>query len=181
MLHELGLAYVVQDDVLLITTTEAEEQKLVTRVYPVADLVERYRDEKGTVWTDSKPLTDKIQSTVQPKTWAEKGGPGSMCAYREDATERLPDFPDAASPGGGRRPAGETAQGEIGRRPQAAAEPRAIAAKTPAAARRRWCARVGFSPAGAAACSAATRCPSRLSSSTARAMCWAGGWPCVPA
>ncbi len=39
MLHELGLTYLIQDEVLLITTTEAAEQKLSTRVYSVADLV----------------------------------------------------------------------------------------------------------------------------------------------
>ena len=39
MLHELGLTYVIQDEVLLITTTEAAESKLSTRVYAVADLV----------------------------------------------------------------------------------------------------------------------------------------------
>ena len=39
MLHELGLTYLIQDEVLLITTTEAAETKLSTRVYSVADLV----------------------------------------------------------------------------------------------------------------------------------------------
>jgi hypothetical protein len=39
MLHELGLTYVIQDEVLLITTSEAAESKLSTRVYSVADLV----------------------------------------------------------------------------------------------------------------------------------------------
>ena len=39
MLHELGLTYVIKDEVLLITTTEAAESKLSTRVYSVADLV----------------------------------------------------------------------------------------------------------------------------------------------
>jgi hypothetical protein len=39
MLHELGLTYVIQNEVLYITTTEAAEAKLSTRVYSVADLV----------------------------------------------------------------------------------------------------------------------------------------------
>ena len=39
MLSELGLTYIIQDEVLLITTKEAAEQKLTTKVYPVADLV----------------------------------------------------------------------------------------------------------------------------------------------
>ena len=39
MLAELSLKYVIKDEVLLITTTEAAENKLTTRVYSVADLV----------------------------------------------------------------------------------------------------------------------------------------------
>ena len=79
MLQELKLTCLVQDEVLLITTTEAAENRMSTTIYPVADLVERYRDEKGAVWTESEPLIDKIQSTVQPKTWSGEGGPGSIC------------------------------------------------------------------------------------------------------
>jgi hypothetical protein len=39
MLRELELTYVVQDEVLLITTPEEAETRLSTKVYPVADLV----------------------------------------------------------------------------------------------------------------------------------------------
>ncbi|MCA9099886.1 MAG: VWA domain-containing protein, partial [Planctomycetales bacterium] len=39
MLRDSDLTYVVQDDVLMITTAEAAEGILVNRVYPVADLV----------------------------------------------------------------------------------------------------------------------------------------------
>ena len=39
MLRDLGLTYVVQDEVLQITTPDVAEQRLVTKVYPVADLV----------------------------------------------------------------------------------------------------------------------------------------------
>jgi len=39
MLKDLGLTYVVKDEVLLITTPEEAESKLVTKVYPVGDLV----------------------------------------------------------------------------------------------------------------------------------------------
>ena len=39
MLHDLGLTYVVEDDVLLITTPEAAETSLLTKVYPLADIV----------------------------------------------------------------------------------------------------------------------------------------------
>jgi Mg-chelatase subunit ChlD/uncharacterized membrane protein YgcG len=39
MLRELELTYMIQDEVLLITTPEEAETQLVTKVYPVADLV----------------------------------------------------------------------------------------------------------------------------------------------
>jgi hypothetical protein len=39
MLHDLGMTYVIQDEVLLITTPEIADAKLTTKVYPVADLV----------------------------------------------------------------------------------------------------------------------------------------------
>ena len=38
MLREMNLTYVIQDEVLLITTPEEADSRLVTKVYPVADL-----------------------------------------------------------------------------------------------------------------------------------------------
>ena len=75
MLHDLGLACVVEDEVLLVTTTEAAETKLNTVLYPVADLVTR-RDEPGNPETDFDSLFNVIHSTVEPTTWDEVGGPG---------------------------------------------------------------------------------------------------------
>ena len=39
MLKELDLTYVIRDEVLKITTPEEAENELLTKVYPVADLV----------------------------------------------------------------------------------------------------------------------------------------------
>jgi hypothetical protein len=39
MLRDLGLTYMIQDEVLLITSPDRAEQKMSIRVYPVADLV----------------------------------------------------------------------------------------------------------------------------------------------
>ena len=39
MLKNLQLTYIIQDEVLMITTPEAADQELVVKVYPVADLV----------------------------------------------------------------------------------------------------------------------------------------------
>ena len=75
MLHEFGLAYVIEDEVLLITTTEAAEQREITVIYPVADLVVTGRDENGRDITDFESLMDLIYSTVDPTTWPDVGGP----------------------------------------------------------------------------------------------------------
>ena len=80
MLHDLGLACVVEDEVLLVTTTEAAETKLNTVLYPVADLVTR-RDEPGNPETDFDSLFNVIHSTVEPTTWDEVGGPGSIAKF----------------------------------------------------------------------------------------------------
>jgi tetratricopeptide (TPR) repeat protein len=39
LLKQLGLTYVIKDEILVITTKEAAEKELVVKVYPVADLV----------------------------------------------------------------------------------------------------------------------------------------------
>ena len=81
-LRDLGLSYVIQDEVLLITTAEAADCKLAARIYPVADLVATGRDEKGDLAADFDSLEDLIRSTVQSSSWDEVGGPGSMAHLR---------------------------------------------------------------------------------------------------
>ena len=77
MLHDLGLTYVVADDVLLITTPDEANNRLVTRVYEVGDLVS-CRDKKGRLWPDFRSLIEMVTSVIQPTTWDEVGGPGSI-------------------------------------------------------------------------------------------------------
>ncbi len=77
MLRDLDLAYVIQDEVLLITTPENAGTHLATKVYPVADLVV-CRNGKGQLWDDYDTLSDAIRGTIQPTTWDENGGPGSI-------------------------------------------------------------------------------------------------------
>ena len=78
MLRELGLTYVIQDEVLMITTPEEAESRLTTVFYPVADLV-TFRDKSGERWSDFDSLIEMITSTVKPTTWDAVGGPGSIC------------------------------------------------------------------------------------------------------
>ncbi len=77
MLRELKLTYVIQDEVLLITTPKEAASHLTTKVYPVADLVV-CRNSKGESWDDYDTLSDAITATIQPATWDQNGGSGSI-------------------------------------------------------------------------------------------------------
>ena len=78
MLKDLQLTWIIDDEVLLITTPEEAEARLTTKVLNVADLVV-CRDSKGNLWDDYDSLIDAIKSTVLPTTWDDVGGPGSIC------------------------------------------------------------------------------------------------------
>ena len=82
ILRELDLTYVIQDDVLLITTPEEAETRLSTVVYPVGDLINFHDPKTGEIWGgDYDSLIDLITSTVQPTTWDDVGGPGSISPF----------------------------------------------------------------------------------------------------
>jgi len=83
LLRELDLTYVIQDEVLLITTPEEAECHLTTKVYPVADLV-RFRDESGEEWADFDSLIEILTSTVEPTTWDCVGGSGSIAPFENN-------------------------------------------------------------------------------------------------
>jgi hypothetical protein len=77
ILRDLDLTYVIEDEVLLITTRELAERQLTTKVYPVADLVE-CRNSKGQPRDDYDTLIEVITSIIQPTTWDAVGGAGSI-------------------------------------------------------------------------------------------------------
>jgi hypothetical protein len=65
---------------LLITTKEEADLTMVTRVYPVADLVQ-YRDKEGP-FQNYLPLMEVIQKTVHPNSWREEGtGEGTVAPF----------------------------------------------------------------------------------------------------
>jgi hypothetical protein len=93
LLRAEGLTYMVQDEVLLITTPDEAANKLITAVYPVADLVlppdapaDYATDRSGASWADFDSLIDLITSSVQPTTWDEVGGPGSVAPFENNMT-----------------------------------------------------------------------------------------------
>ncbi|MGD0897158.1 MAG: DUF4974 domain-containing protein [Thermoguttaceae bacterium] len=81
LLDEMGLKYVIRNGVLLITSpTRAEsEEFLTTKVYPVADLIYPVEGgEKTQANADYDSLIQTLTSTVQPKSWDQNGGQGSI-------------------------------------------------------------------------------------------------------
>ncbi len=76
LLSQAGLAYVVDGELLIITTSESAATTRELVVYPVADLL---AEESGGD-TDEPPyfdrLIDMLCSTVAPQTWDSDGGVG---------------------------------------------------------------------------------------------------------
>lgn len=89
ILKEQKLNWVIRDEVLLVTTQDDADQWLETRLYPVLDLValegissrEAVQGE-----ADYDTLIDTIATTVEPDSWDEVGGAGTVA-----------DFPNAGA------------------------------------------------------------------------------------
>ena len=70
MLHDLDLTYVIKDEVIQITSTEAAENNLVLKMHILPKIVA----EKSDV------VLHALQSTVQSDTWDVAGGPSTAVA-----------------------------------------------------------------------------------------------------
>jgi hypothetical protein len=91
LLGDLNLTTMVTDEVLKITTVEDAQspENMVTRIYPVADLLDYYRlpaAEVGGVCAEFGPLEDILTSTLEPDSWQDVGGPGSMNGHDNSRT-----------------------------------------------------------------------------------------------
>ena len=110
ILSNVGLTYVIYDDVLVITTPEDAGSQLITRVYDCRELIklpspikklrkERPRGHFGPAAPsdaqEEKPseparqedytiddLIDVVTTTVVPDSWDEVGGPGSLTDFK---------------------------------------------------------------------------------------------------
>jgi len=74
VLRNLDLTYLVEDEVLLITTPAAAARRLTTKVYRVADLVAA--DDPQQQAQNRDVLIHVIAATVAPESWA--GGPAAF-------------------------------------------------------------------------------------------------------
>jgi hypothetical protein len=87
MLAEHDLAYVVRDEVLLITTKAKAASMFETRLYNVRDLVVPDNDPSG--GTDLDALSDAIRQTINPPSWDKAGGAGSIAPYSNNGLYAL--------------------------------------------------------------------------------------------
>jgi hypothetical protein len=82
-LRDVHLTFTIRASVILITSPEEAESQLVTRIYPVRDLVAYCYTEAGKQGfaEDYNSLIELITTTIAPHTWDEVGGPGSIGAF----------------------------------------------------------------------------------------------------
>ena len=83
LLKDLGMTYIVYNEVLLITTKTEHDTILTTQVYDVRDLLEADRQDRisrgdAGIEFDYDSLVDSITATIGPTTWDAVGGPGSI-------------------------------------------------------------------------------------------------------
>ena len=78
ILEEFDLTYVVQDEVLKITSKEKADEVLITQVYRLNGVV----GQRGRI-RQTAQLIDLITSAIQPDSWGDEGGPGSIKSFRE--------------------------------------------------------------------------------------------------
>ncbi len=100
LLGPMQLEIVPEDDVVLVTTSAKASEKLITRTYPVADLIAAPEKPEGEETTakkegsDARPalsrrampyrsLMQAIESTVAPDSWEALSGPGTMQAVQQ--------------------------------------------------------------------------------------------------
>ncbi len=104
VLRQYGLAYMLDNGVVIVTTPEEVEQSLEIRVYAVGDLVQPPSKPAAVEFDPGRPsypgpagaaigaalgasshvseLMDLITSTVEPTSWEEVGGPATIRDYR---------------------------------------------------------------------------------------------------
>jgi hypothetical protein len=93
-LGDLGLTFLVKDEVIQITTPEDAGSQLATRIYPVLDLVARRtpvyeatavvtsRTAGGKIGVaDYDSLIESITSTIDPDSWDDVDGPGAITEF----------------------------------------------------------------------------------------------------
>lgn len=74
ILRDLNLAYVIRNEVLLITSKTEADALMETRTYPVQELLTHWPAGR----LRGENLVEMVTTVVQPTTWDENGGPGAI-------------------------------------------------------------------------------------------------------
>lgn len=86
LLDERKLTYVIRHEVLLITTKTEAENILITKVYPVFDLVASPPNGSANrTEFDFNSLIENITTAIEPTSWDEVGGPGAIQSFTNSA------------------------------------------------------------------------------------------------
>ena len=107
LLEPLRLDFVVENEVIKITSRLRAEGEPTVRTYVVADFVKKHNGEKYVFdAVKTEKLVDLITKTIRPDSWDEAGGPGTIRTLETTFSlvvraspvchEELADFLDAA-------------------------------------------------------------------------------------
>lgn len=77
MLRDVSMAFVVEDDQIVITTADTADFRFSAAIYPVDRLLAKGRD--------MQRLATMLQANVTPESWEEVGGPACLRAVGGDA------------------------------------------------------------------------------------------------
>lgn len=77
MLRDLGLAWIIRDEVLEITSREAADNFFTIRTYPVSDLI-RLRGKPRDDEDEYAGLQTVVTRVIAADSWADAGGPGTL-------------------------------------------------------------------------------------------------------
>jgi hypothetical protein len=89
VLRELDLTFVIQDEVLLITTPEEAQSRLLTVLYPIGNLMPPGCEDPKDREAYGTKLVETIAGLVEPATWDASGGPGTAAPLCTRALDLL--------------------------------------------------------------------------------------------
>ena len=102
LLNDLALSYVIENDVLLITTKTAQENKQLIKKYPVGEFIRPLGSLPTQDNQDFDSLISLLEATIQPTTWRSNGGQGDVRPFgvldllivsnTEEVHEQLEEF-----------------------------------------------------------------------------------------
>jgi hypothetical protein len=97
ILAPMELTYLLQDEAVVVTTTDQASNELTTVVYPVGDLIGYPAAVAGTDGATPSAfdsLIGVLTTTIKPSTWNDVGGPGTVAVSGVTASIALSQTPE---------------------------------------------------------------------------------------